>query len=278
MNFFRELWFSRELLGNLVLRETRGQYKRTLLGRLWSLVNPIATMLIYTFIFSVVFRLQPEPGDPSGLNVFPLWLMCGLLPWAFFAGALNTTSNSLIVNAGLISKVYFPRGVLPLAAIGTLGTNWILEMAVLCTALIIFGSQLFVWLPATILLMITLALFASGIGLLLSIANIYFRDVQYLLSILLQLWMYLTPIIYPASLIRDLSDRVGGLLGTSISLFDIYTVNPMFHFVSAFRQLLYDNRLPDLVHILTCLSWTAAALTIGVAVFSRHEKKIAELI
>lgn len=278
MNFFKELWFSRELLGNLVLRETRGQYKRTLLGRLWSLLNPIASMLIYTFIFSVVFRLQPEPGDPSGLDIFPLWLMCGLLPWAFFAGALNATSNSLIVNAGLISKVYFPRSVLPLAAVGTLGTNWLLEMAVLVVALLIVGAQVFLWLPGTVLLMIVLALFASGLGLMLSIVNIYFRDVQYLLTILLQLWMYLTPIIYPASLIRDLSDRVGGLVGTQITVFDIYMLNPMYHFVAAFRQLLYDNRWPDLIHIVTCLGWTVAAVVIGVAVFSRHQKKIAELI
>ncbi len=278
MNFFKELWSSRELLGNLVLRETRGQYKRTVFGRLWSLLNPIASMLIYTFIFSMVFRLQPEAGDPSGLNVFPLWLMCGLLPWLFFSNSLNATSNSLLVNAGLISKVYFPRGVLPLAAVGTLGTNWVIEMGVLAIALMLFGAQVLIWLPGTLLLMLLLALFASGIGWMLAIVNIHFRDTQYLLGILVQLWMYLTPIIYPASLVMDLSKRIGGLFGSDLTIFDIYTWNPMFHFVAAFRQLLYDNRWPDAVHLVTCLCWTVAAVIAGVMIFSRNEKKIAEAL
>lgn len=278
MQFFQELWSSRELLGNLVLRETRGQYKRTVLGRLWSLLNPLASMLIYTFIFSLVFRIQPEAGDPSGLDIFPIWLMCGLLPWGFFAGSLNATSNSLIANAGLITKVYFPRSVLPLAAVGTIGMNWLLEMLVLTIALVIVGSSVWIWIPGTLLMMLLLAMFASGLGWILAIVNIYFRDTQYLLSILLQLWMYLTPIIYPVSLIKDMSDRFGGLLGTHITIFDIYTLNPMYHFVTAFRQLLYDNRWPDPVHLITCIVWTAAAVLAGVLVFSRAEKKIAEIL
>ncbi|MBK0417671.1 ABC transporter permease [Leucobacter sp. CSA1] len=278
MQFFRELWSSRELLGNLVLRETRGQYKRTVLGRLWSLLNPLASMLIYTFIFSMVFRIQPEPGDPSGLNIFPVWLMCGLLPWGFFMGSLNATANSLVSNAGLITKVYFPRSVLPLAAVGTIGMNWLLEMLVLTIALLLVGANVLMWIPGTLLMMLLLAMFASGLGWILSIVNIHFRDTQYLLTILLQLWMYLTPIIYPVSLIRDMSDRVGGLLGTDVTVFDIYTLNPMYHFVTAFRQLLYDNRWPDTVHLVTCVGWTAAAVLVGVVVFNRSEKKIAEIL
>lgn len=278
MHFFRELWSSRELLANLVLRETRGQYKRTVLGRLWSLLNPLASMLIYTFIFSMVFRIQPEPGDPSGLNVFPIWLMCGLLPWAFFAGSLNATSSSLLANAGLITKVYFPRSVLPLAAVGTLGMNWLLEMLVLVVALLLFGSSILLWIPAALMMMVLLALFASGLGWALSILNIYFRDTQYLLGILLQLWMYLTPIIYPATLIRDMSDRVGGIFGSSLTVFDIYTWNPLYHFIAAFRQILYDNRWPDTSHLIVCLIWTLVAIIVGTTVFSRAEKKIAEML
>jgi lipopolysaccharide transport system permease protein len=278
MNFFKELWSARELLGNLVLRETRGQYKRTALGRIWSLVNPLASMLIYTFIFSLVFRIQPEPGDPSGLNLFPLWLMCGLLPWGFFAASLNATTNSLIANSGLISKVYFPRAVLPLSAVGTNGMNWIIEMTVLAVAITIFGGAVLPWIPGTILVMVLLAMFASGIGMALSILNIHFRDTQYLMSILLQLWMYMTPIIYPVSLIQNLSERIGPILNSNITLFDVYSLNPLFHFVSAFRQLLYDNRWPDMSHLLVCVGWSVTALAVGFYVFSRNEKKVAELL
>lgn len=278
MQFVRELWSARELLGNLVLRETRGQYKRTVLGRLWSLLNPLASMIIYTFIFSVVFRIQPEPGDPSGLNIFPLWLMCGLLPWAFFQGSVTAAANSLMANTGLIQKVYFPRAVLPLAAVGTLGMNWILEMIVLLIALMLVGAHVLLWVPGTVLFMILLAAFASGIGAALSIMMIHFRDTQYLLTIVMQLWMYLSPIIYPATLIQNLSDKVGGLLNTSVTIMDIYMVNPIYHFVEAFRQLLYDNRWPDTVHLITCTVWTLAALVLGAWVFSRNQKRIAEML
>ena len=85
MNYFKELFASRELLVNLTLREVKGKYKRTIFGQLWSLANPLAAMLIYTFVFSFIFRVQPDPGDPSGINVFAVWLLCGLLPWMFFA-------------------------------------------------------------------------------------------------------------------------------------------------------------------------------------------------
>lgn len=278
MHFMRDLWSARELLGNLVLRETRGQYKRTVLGRLWSLMNPLASMLIYTFIFSVVFRIQPDPGDPSGLNVFPIWLMCGLLPWAFFAGSLNATANSLLSNSGLIQKVYFPRAVLPIAAVGMLGMNWLIEMGVLIVALLIVGAHVLPWIPGALVLMILLALFASGLGMALSIMTIHFRDTQHLLTIVTQLWMYLTPIIYPVSLINDLSERVGGLIGTPITLIDIYTLNPMYHFVEAFRHLLYDNRWPDPENLITCTAWTIGALLLGALIFSRNEKRIAEML
>lgn len=278
MQFIKELWSSRELLGNLVLRETRGQYKRTILGRLWSLMNPLVLMLVFTFIFLVVFRIEPEPGDPSGLHIFPLWLLCGLLPWGFFAGGVTAAANSLVGNAGLIQKVYFPRAVLPIAAVGTLATNWLVEMAVLVIALVIVGSQLFIWLPGTIGLMILLAAFAVGLGSAFAIMTIHFRDTQYLLTIVMQVWMYLTPIIYPASRIKELSDEQGELWSTGVSVFDIYTINPMYHFVTAFRQLLYDNRWPDSVHLITCATWAVAALLIGAWVFSRNEKRIAEML
>lgn len=278
MRFLSDLWSARELLGNLVLRETRGQYKRTALGRLWSLANPLALMAIYTFIFSMVFRISPDPGDPSGLNIFPIWLLCGLLPWTFFSLSLNAAANSLLVNAGLISKVYFPRSVLPLAAIGTTGMNWLIEMGVLVAALLIIGAHVLPWIPGVLLFMLLLAMFVSGLGWILALATVYFRDVQYLLSLVLQLWMYLTPIIYPVSLVRDLSAQLGGLLGSSITLLDVYSMNPLFHFVAAFRQLLYDNRWPDTIHLVSCVLWAGAAVVVGALVFQRRDKKIAELI
>ncbi|MBX3309509.1 MAG: ABC transporter permease [Cryobacterium sp.] len=278
MAALREVWGSFGLLSNLTLREIRGKYRRTVLGQLWSLANPLAAMVIYTFVFSFIFRLQPDKGDPSGLDVFALWLLCGLLPWTFFANVISQGIASIVGNANLIQKVYFPRLVLPFSAVGAVGFNWLVESAVLVVALSIFGAFVLPWIPVLLLVMILLAVFATGIALMLATANVYFRDTEYFVTILLQIWMYLTPIIYPVSLMKDASAGLGGLLGTPVTALDLYVLNPMVHFVDVFRQLLYDNRWPDPTDILVCVCWSIASFGVGLWIFRRHEKRLAELL
>jgi len=278
MRYLREVFASRELLFNLVSREVKGKYRRTVFGQLWSLANPLALMVIYTFVFGLIFRGDPEPGDPSGLDVFALWLLCGLLPWIFFSTVLTLGTGVLVANAGLIQKVYFTRIVLPLSIVGSSAYNWAFEMAVLVIALSIAGGFLLPWLPLLLVVMVLLALFASGVALLLSVANVYFRDTQYFVTIVLQIWMYLTPIIYPASLVEQASRDVGGLLGSPVTLIDIYRLNPMDHFVTVFRQVLYDNRWPDGTELLICLGWAVASVVIGMIVFRRNERNLAEAL
>jgi lipopolysaccharide transport system permease protein len=278
MSYLKEVLSSRELLANLTLREVRGQYKRTIFGQLWSLVNPLASMLVYTIVFAFILRVKPEPGNPSGLNIFPLWLLCGLLPWTFFASVVQSGMGSLLANAGLVQKVYFTRIVLPLSYVGSIGFNWLFEMAVLLVALLIAGSFVWPWIPLLIVTMIILAAFAAGLALMLSIANVHFRDTQYFVSILLQIWLYLTPIIYPYQLFQQQSDRIGGLFGTQITLYDIYRLNPMERFVAVFRNMLYDNRWPDAGDFLYIVVAAALSLIIGVLVFRRAEKGLAEAL
>ena len=278
MRYLKEILTSRELLLNLTLREIRGKYKRTIFGQLWSLANPLALMLIYTFVFGFIFRITPAPGDPSGLDVFALWLLCGLLPWTFFANVVNQGLNSLVANANLIQKVSFKRIVLPLSLVGAAGYNWLFEMAVLLIALSIVGAFVLPWLPLLIVIMFLLMVFAAGVALMLSIANVYFRDTQYFLSIVLQMWLYLTPIIYPLSLVQEQSNRIGGLFGSPITIEGIYVVNPMVHFVEVFRNLLYDNRWPGVNEWLVCVAWAVGALVVGVIVFRRNERRLAEVL
>lgn len=278
MSYLKEVLSSRELLLNLTMREVKGKYKRTALGQLWSLANPLALMLVYTFVFAFIFRVQPEPGDPSELDVFALWLLCGLLPWIFFASVVSSGAGSLVGNAGLIQKVYFARVVLPLSLVASSGYTWAFEMVVLVIALTIAGAFVLPWLPLVLIMMVVLAVFAAGVSLLVSVANVYFRDTEHLLGILLQLWMYLTPIIYPLSLVRNLSESVGGLFGSSVTLLDIFKLNPMERFVAVFRQLLYDNRWPDPADVVFCLLSAALAFTLGMWVFSRKEKGLAEAL
>lgn len=278
MRYLKEVFGARELLLNLVSREVKGKYRRTVFGQLWSLANPLALMVIYTFVFGLIFRSNPSPGDPSGLDVFALWLLCGLLPWIFFSTVLSLGTASLVSNAGLIQKVYFTRIVLPLSVVGSTAYNWVFEMAVLVVALSIAGGFVLPWVPLLLVVMVLLAVFAAGLALMLAVANVYFRDTQYFLTIVLQIWMYLTPIIYPASLVESASRDVGGILGTPVTIVGIYQLNPMDHFVTVFRQVLYDNRWPDGTEFLICVAWAVVAFVIGMIAFRRNEKNLAEAL
>jgi lipopolysaccharide transport system permease protein len=278
MNYLKEVWASRELLYNLTSREVRGKYKRTIFGQLWSLANPLALMLIYTFVFGLIFRSNPPPGDPSGLNVFALWLLCGLLPWTFFSNVMSSGAASLVADANLIQKVSFSRVVLPLAMVGASAYNWLFEMAVLLIAISIAGGFVLPWIPLLLVAMALLAIFGSGVSLILAIGNVYFRDTQYFLTILLQLWIYLTPIIYPINLVATESDKYHGLLGTPITILGIYELNPMVHFVNLFRELIYDNRWPDPNEWIICACWAIATLAIGAFIFRRNERRLAEVL
>ena len=279
MRYLRELFVSRELLWNLTQREIRGKYKRTALGQLWSLANPLAAILIYTFVFSFVFQLEAPVGDPSGVQNYALFLVCGLLPWLFFSRVLGQGVEIIVNNAGLIQKVYFPRVVLPLSLTSAIFFSWLFEMAVLVAALLIVQAFFVIpLLPVVLAFMFVLAVFASGIAMVASIINVYFRDMFHLTSVALQFWFYLTPILYPISLVEEQSERVGGLLGTPITVLDIYRLNPMETFIDIFRTLLYDNRLPNLAATLIAVGWALVAAVAGLWMFSRKERELAELL
>jgi ABC-type polysaccharide/polyol phosphate export permease len=277
MSVLSELRGSRELVANLTRREVKGKYKRTALGQVWSLANPIAAMLVYTAVFSFIIRMEPDAGDPSGLDVFALWLMCALLPWTFFTGVVTGGMGSLVGNENLIKKVYFPRSALVVAN-GFSGLfTWGMEMLVLVVVLLLFGANVLPWLPLVVVFMAVLFFFAIGVSFLLSIANVYFRDTQHFVAILFQIWFYLTPIVYPIGLVAQQSQDLGPLIG-SFSLLDLYQLNPMERFAEVFRNLLYDNRMPDLATMLACVAWAAVAFLVGGAVFSRHSTRLAEAL
>lgn len=278
MSYVKEALSARELLANLTLREIRGQYKRTIFGQLWSLVNPLASMLVYTIVFAFILRATPPPGNPSGLDIYPVWLLCGLLPWSFFAGVVNSGMGSLLSNAGLIQKVYFPRIVLPLSTVGAVGFNWLFEMTVLLVVLVLCGAWVLPWLPGLILMMIVLTVFAAGVALMLSVANVFFRDTQHLVGILLQIWMFLTPIIYPIDIIQQRSAHAGGLLGTPVTVYDLYRLNPMERFVAVFRDLLYNNRWPAWDDVTYCIVFAVIVFVLGLVVFRRKEHDLAEAL
>lgn len=267
MGLVTEIRASRELLVNLTMREVKGKYKRSIIGQGWSLVNPVVQLTVFTLVFGFIMKGRPAAGDPSGLDTFALWLGCGLLPWAFFAGSVTGGMSSIVANAGLITKVYFPRWVLVVSAIMANLINFSAELLVLTVAIMLFGGGPLLFVPFVALITILLAFFALGVALLFAVANVYFRDTEHLIGILMQVWFYATPIVYPIHTITD---------GGNKTLEFFYRLNPLERFTAVFRNLLYDNRLPGFTDVLACLIATAIALTAGIWLFSRKQDRFAE--
>lgn len=265
MNTLTDLRSSRDLLANLTLRNIRSKYKRTVLGHAWSLLNPIAQMATYSIVFGFVLKAKPAPGDPSGLDVFALWLSAALLPWLFFSNVMVNGMSALVANANLIQKVYFPRETLLISDALSWLFTFSIEMSVLLVAILIFGGSPLLYLPATIFFMIMLTAFGLGISFVLSVANVYFRDTQHLMSIVVQVWFYATPIVYPLSIVAEHN----GLLGW-------YRLNPMERFSEVFRNTLYDGRWPSLSNTLYVVIVSLAALAAGYVIFKRSEGRLAE--
>lgn len=269
MSTVAELAESRELFVNLTLRELRGKYKRSLLGWTWSLLNPLATMVIFTLVFRFFLKVEVPPGRPSGLDMFAIFLLCGLLPWNFLSNGMTGSMGALIGNSNLIKKVFFPREILVASNIASWVVSFLLEMGVLAVVLLVAGNFVIPWLVPALGVVLIQTMFVVGLGLLLSVLNVYFRDVQHFVGILLQIWFYATPIVYPMTI-------VGEALEGRPALFTLYKLNPMVRFVEAYRDCLYDLRFPPLLDTLYLLGVSGATLALGVFVFSRMEPKLAE--
>jgi ABC-2 type transport system permease protein len=272
MSRVSDLVGTRDLAVNLTLRELRSRYKRTLLGWTWSLLNPLAAVAIYSLVFSFFLKIQPPTGDPSGLSSFALFLLCGLIPWTFFSNGLSMGLGSLVGNGNLIKKVYFPREILVFAAIASLVVTMLIELAVLGVILLVVGNMVLPWIPVVLVLVALEAVFVLGIALVLSVCNVYFRDVQHLVAIVLQVLFYTAPIVYPISYVPDTAT----VLGVEIPVGDIYRLNPLVTFIEAFRDVLYDLRFPPLANCLYLVGWTASLLAFGFWVFGRLDRRLAE--
>ncbi len=268
MNALTTLRSSRELLWNLTLRELRTKYRRSFLGWAWSMLNPLATVAIYSFVFGSLLGSDAPLGDPSGLHVFALYLLCALLPWNFFALVTNSGMGSLLGNAGLVRKVAFPRQVLILSQVLHGCVQFGIEIGLLVVVLVIAGSPVLPWLPVTVGLMLLLAVFATGFALALSALAVYFRDLGYLWQILLQVWFFATPIVYPESLLDDRS-----IDGAARRLLDI---NPMSVFARAFRRTLYDGTAPGLRSVGYLVLAALISLIVGWWAFSKLSRRVAE--
>lgn len=227
----QELWQYRELIRNLILRDLRARYKGSALGYLWTQIAPLGMMLVYVIVFSFLL--------PNGLAMFPVFIIVGLLPWNYTAEAVLSGTRSIIDNAALVKKVYFPREVLPLVAVGSSLLNFILSLPMMAMVIIVVQlatlgrlnlSWSIVYLPVIMALQ---TIFLAGLALLLGAGAVFFRDVVHLIGIVINIWFFLTPIIYPLSTISE------GLAARLIRWF-----NPLASIIEFYREIIYGNPVP----------------------------------
>lgn len=236
---FSEIWVNRELLYFLTWRDIRIRYKQTLLGVAWVIIQPLATMVIFTLLFGKLAGLdQRTAGVP-----YPIFAFAGLLPWTFFATAVTASSNSLVSNAHLISKVYFPRVIIPAASIGAGLLDFGLSFTVFIGMMVYYRVSLTGKALLLLPLVALVVLLALGVGLMLSALNVKYRDIRHALPFIVQLWMFASPVIYPLGMVPA---RWRSLLA----------LNPMAGVIEGFRAaLLGSGEMP----------WNTLAISTAVA-------------
>lgn len=272
MTRLAEVLDTRELTWNLTLRELRGRYKKSVLGWLWSLLNPLSTVVIYSIVFSYFLKIEPPTGDPSGLHSFAVFLLCGLLSWNFLQASINGSMGALIGNANLLKKVFFPREVFVISAIASLVITFLIELGVLCVILLLMGNMVIPWIPVVVLIVAIQAFFCLGMGFALSVLNVYFRDVQHLMNIALAALFYSAPIVYPIRYVP----KQATIAGHEIPLRAIYSLNPLVQFIQDFRDAMYNLRFPPLWSLAYLVGWAIALLLVGWSVFKRLEGRVPE--
>jgi ABC-type polysaccharide/polyol phosphate export permease len=261
---------ARELTVNLTLRELRSRYKRSALGWTWSLLNPLSTVIIFSIVFSFFLQIQPPVGRPSGIHNFAVFLLCGLLPFNYLSNTMSGSLDALLANSNLIRKVYFPREILVVSTLASLLVTMLVELGVLCVILLLLGNMVLPWIPMLLLLVVIETVFVLGIGLMLSVLNVYFRDVKHFIGIAMQALFYSMPIVYPISVVENAASR------TSFPVLRLYTLNPLVRMVDAYRAVLYDLRFPALSDVVYFSIWAVALLGLGIVVFRRLDRRLAE--
>lgn len=268
----RELFRYRELVENLIVRDLKVRYKHSVLGFVWSLLNPLLLMVVFTVVFTVML---PNYTIPK----FPVFVLCALLPWTFFNTAVMGALNSIVHNGHLIKKVYFPREILPLSTVLANFVNFLLSLPVLFLLILIFRLPLTIWLIYLPIIMLVQVAFTLGVAFVLATLNVFYRDTGVIMEVVMQAWFFLTPIFYPVDLLPEWKV----LWGISLPVRRLtYILNPMASIIASYRSVLYGftNGSPPAAPAFDFFSRTIVTslicLVIGYAVFTRYSHRFGE--
>ncbi len=254
---FREVFRYREAVRHMVARDLKVRYSHSVLGVVWGLFSPLLMALVYTVVFNYLVK--------SNISAYPVFILAGLLPWQFFSSTVSSTTGAITTNSTLINRVYFPREVLPLANLLSNASNFLLALVMLFLFIAVFGVHVgasLLWLPVIILIELALI---TGLGLFLAAVNVFFRDTQQIVDILVLAWFFLTPVIYPLDVIQSATLRVA-----------LQVLNPMAGLVVAFRHVLYYGDSPDAGLLAVTALESILLLMIGAMVFGKLSPSFAE--
>lgn len=250
-----DLWRYRDLVAGLVATELKVKYRGSALGFLWSLLQPLAMIVIYSIAFRHIIRIP--------IDRFPVFLVAGLLPWSFFAASTSAATVSLMNSAGLLRKVYFPRATIPVATVLFHLIQMLLALVVFLPALLVLNERLpwtLVFYPVVLALQ---SVFVTGVALALSALTVAFRDLRHLTEVGLVMLFWLTPVVYARTMVPP-------------ALHTLYAFNPMTAFVTAYHEIVYQGRPPAAAAFLAMAAWATAAVVAGWTVFRRRAPYLVE--
>jgi lipopolysaccharide transport system permease protein len=251
------LWSYRDLLRNMVSRDLRVKYKGSTLGIAWSLLHPLLIAAVYTLAFRYIVGIRIEH--------FPVFLLSGLLPWIFLSSALSAATGSVADNGALVRKVAFPRAILPLGAVASQFVQFLLMYLMVVPAALLLGVGISGAVLGLLPLVALQLLFVGGLGLTLATAYVFFRDTRHLLDVFLQMWFWLTPIVYPITLVPE-------------ALRPWFHLNPMAHFATSYQGIIVHHQVPAPSVMIALALMSGASIVVGLAVFARYERSFAELV
>ncbi|MBR1729694.1 MAG: ABC transporter permease [Selenomonadaceae bacterium] len=244
-----EIYKYRYLISELVVRDIKKKYRRSVLGVLWSLLNPLLTMIVTAMIFSNLFRFD--------IVNFPLYLLCGQIIVTFYNESTSFAMSSIIENGSLLKKVYIPKYLFPVSRVISSCVNLFFTLPALFLILIVTKMSLPLESFTFIIPLLLMFFFCLGVGLILSTIAVYFRDIFHLYGVFLSVLGYATPVFYPESIVPE-------------SYMFIFKINPLYFYLKAFRQAIYDGQFPELDLILICFAMAIAALSIGIFLFRKY--------
>lgn len=256
----QELFEYREMIISLVRKDLRGRYKSSALGFLWTFINPLCQIIVYTLVFSQIFRM--------GIEKYYLFLTVVMIPWVFFSSSVSGGSMAVVSQQDLVKKIYFPREVLPISFVTSCFVNMLLSFIVVFIVIFIsgigFNPVALLFLP---LIMIIEYILVLGITMITSACTVYLRDLEHIIGVLMMAWIYLTPVMYDISYVTE---------NAPSKLVSIFYLNPMTSIAIAYRDILYYKQIPHMQNLLVAVIIGIVSLIIGSVVFAKLQKNFVE--